>query len=229
LVREVRQAGMAGAVKHAAATLGRELRKRVSGTRDADDPFDRTYRTDTAAIVRVGGLDIPDGRLEHTNRYEAVMPGVFDVMIRELSLARGEFLFVDIGSGKGRALLLASRYPFKGILGIEISERLTHIARENIRIFKDEQQNCRIIQAICEDALSYELPPEKMVLYFYNPFGETVMRAVALKVEQSLRRCPRKVYVVYHRPVHRAVWDGTPGFRLLRSAEQYVLYEGVAE
>jgi SAM-dependent methyltransferase len=229
LIREVRRVGVAGCVKHAAAILGRELRERVSGARGADDRFDRTYGTDTAVIVRVGGLDIPDGKLEHTNRYEAVMPGVFDAMIRELGLVHEKFFFVDIGSGKGRALLLASLFPFEGILGIEISDRLTRIARHNIRIFNHDRQKCRSIHVICEDALSYELPPEKVVLYFYNPFDETVMRAMAARVEQSLRKCPRKVYVIYHRPVHRAVWDGAPGFRLLRTNEQYVLYESMAE
>jgi SAM-dependent methyltransferase len=229
LIRKVRQVGVIATVNHAAATLGIEFRRWVSGARDADDPFDCKYGTDTAVIVRVGGLDIPDGKLKHANRYEAVMPGVFDVMIRELGLAHEKFFFVDIGSGKGRALLLASRFPFEGIVGIEFSERLTRIALDNIRIFKDERQKCRSIHVICEDALSYELPPGKAVLYFYNPFDETVMRAVAAKVEQSLRKCPRKLYVVYHRPVHRAVWDGAAGFRLLCTAEQYVLYESMAE
>jgi hypothetical protein len=45
-----------------------------------------------ARDVRVGGLDIPDGKLEHTNRYEAVLPGVFDAMIRELGIAYEKFL-----------------------------------------------------------------------------------------------------------------------------------------
>src|SRR4051812_17382934 len=82
LIREVRRAGVAGSVKHATSILGTELRKWVCGTLGSDDRFDRTYGTDTAVIVRVGRLDIPDGKLEHTNRYEAVMPGAFDSMIR---------------------------------------------------------------------------------------------------------------------------------------------------
>jgi hypothetical protein len=49
----------------------------------------------------VGGLDIPDGKPERTNPYEAVMPGVVDAMIRELGIAYEKFLFEDIGSGKG--------------------------------------------------------------------------------------------------------------------------------
>ena len=35
-----------------------------------------------------------------------------------------EFAFIDIGSGKGRALLLASQYPFQRILGIELLAEL---------------------------------------------------------------------------------------------------------
>jgi hypothetical protein len=149
LIREVQRAGVIGNVKHAAATQCRELRKRVFGARDADDPFDCSYGTDTAVIVRVGGLDIPDGKPEHTNPYEAVMPGVVDAMIRELGIAYEKFFFEDIGAGKGRALLLASRFPFEGVLSIELSERLTLMALDNIRIFKDERQKCRSIHAIC--------------------------------------------------------------------------------
>jgi hypothetical protein len=133
LIREVQRAGVIGNVKHA----------------DADDPFDCSYGTDTAVIVRVGGLAIPDGKPEHTNPYEAVMPGVVDAMIRELGIAYEKFFFEDIGAGKGRALLLASRFPFEGVLSIELSERLTLMALDNIRIFKDERQKCRSIHAIC--------------------------------------------------------------------------------
>ena len=128
--------------------------------------------TDTARIVGAWALDIPHDKLEHANRYETVAPEVFYASLNELEIRHEEFVFIDIGSGKGRALLLASRFPFKEIIGVELSAGLNTVANRNLRAFKDESQKCFRIQSIGQDALDYELPPENIVFYLYNPFDE---------------------------------------------------------
>jgi SAM-dependent methyltransferase len=189
------------------------------------DWFDSTYGTDTALIVRVGALDITSDKLEHTNRYEAVVPQVFDAMVRDLAVNYRDFVFIDVGCGKGRGLLLASRYAFKRVIGVEISRNLTERALENIHKFKPDNQQCNQIEVVCNDALNYDIPCERGFIYFYNPFDEQIMAAVLRRIEQSLQRWPRKIYAIYHRPMHRKVWDESSEFQLIRTAETYLIYE----
>ncbi len=221
IVRKVRQVGVLETFKHG-------VRKLIRGKTSAADPFDSKYGTDTARIVSVGALDIPNEKLEHSNRYEAVVPEAFEGIMRDVPVAHGEYIFIDVGSGKGRALLLASRFPFKTIIGVEISAALTEIALNNIRIFQDGGQKCRDIRAECIDGGGYEMPAEKTILYLNNPFDDQVMRPFVLNVEKSLQASPRKVFVVYQRPLHRFLWDQSKAFRLLKTTERYTIYESLA-
>jgi SAM-dependent methyltransferase len=41
-------------------------------------------------------------------------------------------VFLDIGSGMGRAVLLAVDYPFRRVIGVELSRDLTDIAQDNV-------------------------------------------------------------------------------------------------
>jgi hypothetical protein len=66
---------------------------------------------------------------------------------------------------------------------------------------------------------------EKLVLFFYNPFDEHIMRLVLTNIEKSLRAFPRKIYAVYHHPLHRSLWDASPEFHQMNSAAGHVLYE----
>ncbi len=225
ITRKVRQVGVIRTCKHGMLKLIAQLHGLAFSAESSSDSFDDKYGTDTAQIVSVGALDIPDDKLEHTNRYEAVVPEAFYGIMGELPVAHEEFVFIDVGSGKGRALLLASRLPFMRIVGVEISAALTEVALNNIRIFKDQMQKCSKIQAVCEDGAGYELPRQKTILYLNNPFDDQVMGPVVSSVEKSLLSNPRKLYVVYQRPLHRILWDQSKMFRVTKSAERHVIYE----
>jgi SAM-dependent methyltransferase len=222
VVRKVRQEGVLGMLKHAIVRGRRDVRKMLSG--QLGDSFDATYNTDTARIVSVGALDIPDEKLAHSNRYEAVVPDDFFRILNQLPDVLDEYIFIDIGSGKGRALLLASKFPFKQIIGVEHSATLTEVATSNIKTFKDERQQCRAITAVCQDATAFAIPNTKVVLYLHNPFDQQPMRAMVGNTEESLRANPRRMFVVYHRPVHRATWDASHMFSVIVSTDGYVIY-----
>jgi hypothetical protein len=90
-----------------------------------------------------------------------------------------------VGSGKRRALLLASQFSFKEIIGVELSPSLHRIAYSNIQIYRDDFQRCRKIRSICGDAAKYQIPPEKAVFYLFNPFDEEVMHMVLSNIIYS--------------------------------------------
>jgi histone methylation protein DOT1 len=71
--------------------------------------------------------------------YFATEPWLFQQMMQALPIDFTQFTFVDLGSGKGRVLLMASDYPFKRIIGVEFMPELHRVAQENIRKYTEHR------------------------------------------------------------------------------------------
>jgi hypothetical protein len=93
----------------------------------------------------------------------------FKHVLAGLDIAFENYTFVDFRSGKGRALLPASEFPFRRILGLEFSPELHRTAEENIRRYNSATQKCRDIQSLNVDFADFALPPEASVLFFFHP------------------------------------------------------------
>jgi hypothetical protein len=85
-------------------------------------------------------------------------------------------------------------------------------------------QTCRSICAVCANAVDFKFPPDNLVLYLFNPFGEATLRTVIANLETSLRETPRRVYVIYVKPVQRRVFDESDCFSLLHSVQHDLVY-----
>jgi SAM-dependent methyltransferase len=94
-------------------------------------------------------------------RYEPCDEGLCRWVIENSGICPGEFSFVDIGCGKGRALILASQYHFRNLLGVEYSAHLCQAAEENVRHCGIE--NCRIT---CPDATAFSYPSTSTFAFF---------------------------------------------------------------
>lgn len=81
--------------------------------------------------------------------------------------------FLDYGSGKGRALLAAARYPFGRVIGVELNEWDCEIARSNATIAAPRLR-CSQIEVVTADATVWPVPDDVTYVYMFNPFwGET--------------------------------------------------------
>ena len=91
--------------------------------------FDREYSVDTDGKFEgwtyLSDLNIPSSNWIDGTDYTAIEATRFKRVLAGFDIAFEDYTFVDFGSGKGRALLLASEYPFKRILGLEFSPELT--------------------------------------------------------------------------------------------------------
>jgi hypothetical protein len=97
-------------VAHVAKKMGAEVRQFGSAARDGPDTIDTQFGIDTSGRVRVGALDIPDDRLEHAVAYQPVSSEFLLHTLQGLPVDHERCVFIDIGSFKGRARLLASRH-----------------------------------------------------------------------------------------------------------------------
>jgi SAM-dependent methyltransferase len=188
--------------------------------RYGDMDYDWDHRVDTTSGTvgwreRLLGLFL--------SPYQPTEPTLFREMMASLPVAFDEFTFVDLGSGKGRTLLMASDYAFKKIIGIEIIPELHQIAQENLAKYKSESQRCFALEAICGDAAEFVFPAEPLVLYLFNPLPESGLRRVIANLAQSLIVHPRPAYVLYHNPLLEAVLGGSGGSKV-GGTQQYCLY-----
>ena len=163
--------------------------------------FDSKYGTDTGRHVTMEDLRAEGPDVPPLWRYAPTLMAPFRRMMAALPIEEEELVFVDLGSGKGRALLLASEYPFRRIVGVELSPRLHRVARANIERFHSDAQRCSRFELTCMDATDWEPPPEPMVLYLFHPFPIEIFAAVLARLEASLRACPRHVYLAYLNPL----------------------------
>jgi SAM-dependent methyltransferase len=196
---------------------------------DDASEFDRNFGTDTgASLVQSEGLDIAGPNWIHGIRYSPTPAAKLHEMLAALPIRHEDFSFVDFGSGKGKVLLLASELPFRAIIGIEFSEHLHEVARRNLASYRSETQACKKIDCLLVDATVYEVPPEPVVCYFYNPFREPVMEQVVRRLEDSLQAAPRQVFVLYYRPEFQSFFARSKYFREFRADRDFVIYQSLA-
>jgi SAM-dependent methyltransferase len=214
---------VAGLWEFARDSTPERLRQRYG---DAD--YDWDYRVNTTSGA-VGWRDRLLGQFH--SAYQPTEPAAFHDMLDALQksseptcLNFREFTFLDLGSGKGRTLLMASDYPFGRIVGVELLPSLHQIAQQNLRQYKSDAQKCFAIETICGDATAFPLPDGPLVIYLFNPLPESGMRQVVLNLEESLREYPRPVYVLYHNPLLEHVLSESARLRKMAASVQYSIF-----
>jgi SAM-dependent methyltransferase len=193
--------------------------------RYGDAEYDWEHRVDTTSAT-VTGRDRLLGIFN--SPYQPTDAALFHEMLAALSAQAGfdfrDFVFVDLGSGKGRTLLMASDYPFRRIVGVELLPALHRAAQENLSKYRSESQKCFAIEAICGDATEFDFPNEPTVLFLFNPFPEAGLRRVMGSLENSLREHPRKTYVLYHNALLERVLSERDVWKKILGTQQYALY-----
>jgi tRNA G46 methylase TrmB len=156
--------------------------------------------------------------------YQPTEPAPFREMIASLPIEFDQFTFVDLGSGKGRTLLMASEYPFRKIVGVELIAELHRAAQQNIREYRSLAQRCVRIESVNADASAFELPEEPLVLYLFNPLPERALSDALQRLEKSLVQTPRPVWIVYYNPLLETVFGASSCLEKVCGTEQYSIY-----
>ena len=184
---------------------------------ESEDGFDARFGTDTTGIVEAFSFGRPEGHGAH--RYEAVSVETLEEALAQVGSDAEGAVFVDIGAGKGRAVLLASHLPFRSLVALDLSADMLRVAADNFEKYRPREKSCHELATVCMDALDYELPDDRLVVYLFNPFPAEVMAEFVERVEASLEKSPREIVVLYVNPICDA----------FRNSEEFVLQaEGTA-
>lgn len=144
--------------------------------------------------------------------YEATTVRHFRHLVAQLPRPLKHWTFVDIGSGKGRVILLAMGWPFRRVEGIEFRRDLHDIASANLQRYTGDRA-AGAVALRCGDAVATPLPGGDLVVFFYNAFNGAVLEALLDHLEASVRAVPRRLLFVYSNPVERHRVDRRPAFR----------------
>jgi hypothetical protein len=184
-----------------------------------DRSFDRQHGTNTGGMVPTSELDIADESTKwQSNLYLGSPARVTRHLIRSLNIDCSDYTFVDYGSGKGRVLFTAAEFPFRNIVGVEISQALHRSAERNLMSYVGEPLKSDI-ELWCGDAREYALPEGNLVLFMYHPFGPDILKVMLTHIQKAGEENPqRRILVPYlfSIGVSKAVFQEFPAFKLIR-------------
>lgn len=182
--------------------------------RPFDDAFDRRLPSETAGKVAVENLGASTDNARHAVEYAPTAGRLFQAIMTALPIEPADFTFVDYGSGKGRVLCLAARYPFRTVVGVEFSEALRQQSLANLAAASRwPDRRCGELSAVAADAQTWPVPAGPCVFYLYNPFGAPVLAGVLARIRQSWLDQPRKMHLVYYNPEQRHLTDAADFLR----------------
>jgi SAM-dependent methyltransferase len=172
--------------------------RRASGAlgRLVDRLTELRYRVDTDDLVYHEDLGLEsDDRVWHDPSNWAAPRRALDALG-----VTSDDVFADVGSGLGRAVVLASGYPFRRVIGVEVADSLTRRARENLARSR-RPRRCGAVELVTADALEWAIPADLTVLYLYCPFTGDVFTRFLERLLASVDTNPRPLRLVYNYPV----------------------------
>ena len=147
--RSLRRRGLLGTARHAmgrglvylkdALSPARRAVRRCKVARQAEfkareAEFDHAHGVDTAGIVSLDTMEVVGPHRDECNYYQGVDFDLLRERIAALGIDFPQYTFIDLGCGKGRALLIAAQFPFRQVRGVEFAPALHAVAEKNIAV-----------------------------------------------------------------------------------------------
>jgi SAM-dependent methyltransferase len=173
--------GAVSMLRHAAGLLTESLNERRIG-----------IRTTGAISPQDLGVNDPNCGAYIPTSYED-----FGVIMSRVAYTPAD-VFLDLGSGMGRAVVLAATLPLGRVIGLEISDRLTAVASENVRRVSHKLR--APVELVNADASLYEIPSDVTLIFFNNSFGGKVLDAALSNIRDSLSKNPRALTFILSAP-----------------------------
>jgi SAM-dependent methyltransferase len=206
------------------ALLIRLLNPEARRKQHTEITFDAEIGVDTGGYLRVQDLGIEKEIARHCVHYEPTRVWLFEEVFSSISVNYKDYIMVDIGSGKGRVLILASKFPFKKIIGVEISKHLHEIATKNIATYSNTPKKCNDIRSFHLNAVYYNIPDENIIMFLYNPFDDFFLHKLLDKIEKHHQSSGKRIIIIYINPVHRETIEQYTFLEPFKYNKRYIIY-----
>lgn len=189
-------------------------------------PFDDTHGVETSGLIPAGNLTTGHPSDAHVTAYYGVAPSILRTLIDHWLATHPphplpRYTFVDIGAGKGRAMLVASQLPFHQVIGIELNPAMADIAQSNLDHWVQSHAADATAPPIApirlhqQDALEFDLPRTPTLVFLFHPFEAPILKAFLRRVETQFAKRPGTLDLLYVNSECHAVLDRHPAFTRL--------------
>lgn len=197
-----------------------------AGRKSVIHPFDRDHGTETSGLIPARDLLTGHPNDEHVTAYYGVAPSILRTLVDQWADTRPAFpidryTFLDVGAGKGRAMLVASEMPFHEVRGVELNHTLAGVAAANISRFEASPAATSLspIRLIEGDATSLPLPSTPILAFLFHPFEAPVLRLFLRSIETQFAHRADPAYrtldLLYVNDECASTIDANPAFTRL--------------
>jgi SAM-dependent methyltransferase len=194
---------MAAHCLEALSTWGR----RIEGYIWHVHPIDKQLGVETSAEVprraQISGHKMD----KYAVQYQGLQPSILRKCLNLIGVT-AEMTFIDIGCGKGRALMVAAEYPFRHIIGVELSEFILATARSNFKILVKRNARYGDVALVHGDASHPPLDRGVNVLSFFNSFTGAPVHILIEHMRHHLQTFPEsQIWLICYNPVSYQSFD----------------------
>jgi SAM-dependent methyltransferase len=196
------------------------VRNRIPGRGPALHPFDLEFGVETSGMIPADRLATGHIHDRHNTAYYAIAPSLFRRLCElwlsgPLPATLPSYTFIDVGAGKGRAVLLAAEFAFREVLGVELNPDLARKARRNLKRWKTTGRPVSPMRILSSDAIEFDFPPGPCVLYLFHPFDGAVLARLLNRIEEAFASRAGELDLLYVNAEFQSLLEDHPGFTRL--------------
>ena len=160
--------------------------------------FDVVNNTDTHTRVPIQNYSSSTDKIDSAYQYMPAFTSLILSSIKKIINIDNSVLnseFIDIGSGKGKALIIANKLGFINGTGYEINSDLCEIGNKNLQLVKASK-----FKILNQNAVNPKIIPDFRVCYFYNPFNKQMTKKFIKIIEG--KKSKNKKFLIYINPLY---------------------------
>jgi SAM-dependent methyltransferase len=208
--------------RQTALTLSKHLYRRAFPVKYPVHPFDLQHGVETSGLIGGRRLNSGSDHDRHITAYWGTAPSAFTHVfslwndsLAGTPYSTRDYVFIDIGCGKGRVLMLASGHPFHRVVGVELNTGLVSAAQKNLHKWKSSRHACNDIEVLNADALEFAFPDAPTLLYIFNPFDAHLTQLLLNRIQAVSARRSAPIDIIYMTPDHAHLFALVPDLQLL--------------
>ena len=189
-------------------------------------PFDLAHGVETGGLIPAGDLVTGHPSDQHVTAYYGVAPSILRTLVTLWLDTKpvhpiDRYTFVDIGAGKGRAILVASEFPFRQVIGIELNPAMADIAQRNVDQWLQSHAGDPTaplhapVRLVEQDVLDFDFPKSPCAAFLFHPFEAPLMKKLLRRLERQFAKRPGELDILYVNAECAQVFAANAAFKRL--------------
>ena len=149
--------------------------------------YDLVHGTKTYRNTPASALSLEGDALDCAVWYTPAPVKTLRYILKHAGTDLSRYTFVDYGAGRGRAMLTASEFPFRRVVGIEFDRKLFEQGERNLEVVRGLGRQRPDWVVLHQDARDYLPGSGDYWFFMYAPFFNQVLDTVLENIYQTGR------------------------------------------